>query len=141
MPARVALAIALVLALVPTGFRRRLPSGKDAVACAPEGRGDPPRHWVGCAGDGGARRGLTAAERLLHGLPIDPNQASAEELAGLPGISPGLAAAIVAERVARGPFASVEDVVRVRGIGRARLAAIRPHLAVDARPDAAAAAR
>jgi competence protein ComEA len=58
-------------------------------------------------------------------LRIDINSAGAEELARLPGIGPAIAAAIVADRTARGPFASVDDLLRVRGIGPAKLDGLR----------------
>lgn len=56
------------------------------------------------------------------GSPVTPglirvNQATAADLETLPGIGPALAAAIVAERVAHGPFRRPEDLVRVRGVG------------------------
>jgi len=40
----------------------------------------------------------------------------------LPGIGPATAAAIVTDREQHGPFASVDDLSRVRGIGPAKLA-------------------
>ncbi|MGD9688967.1 MAG: ComEA family DNA-binding protein [Phycisphaerales bacterium] len=49
--------------------------------------------------------------------PINLNTAGATELQLLPGIGPALAARIIADREANGPFASVEDLDRVRGIG------------------------
>src|SRR5262245_31476219 len=39
-------------------------------------------------------------------IPIDPNRASADELASLPGIGPALAQRIVAERTGGGSFAT-----------------------------------
>lgn len=92
-----------------------------------------PRHWLGCAADAGPRRDLSGGERLLLRLPLDPNRATAEELGQLPGLSPRLGAAIVADRIERGPFARVEEVERVRGIGPRRLERARPHLAVEPR--------
>lgn len=56
---------------------------------------------------------------------VDLNTASAEELATLPGIGPVTAAAIVADRAARGPFRRVDDLTRVRGIGAAKVAGLR----------------
>jgi competence protein ComEA len=56
---------------------------------------------------------------------IDLNSAGAEELTELPGIGPVTAAAIVEDRIARGPFLRVEDLLRVRGIGPAKLEALR----------------
>ncbi|HUG28483.1 MAG TPA: helix-hairpin-helix domain-containing protein, partial [Gemmatimonadales bacterium] len=48
---------------------------------------------------------------------INLNAATEAELLRLPGIGPAKARAIVAYRQSRGPFASVEDVLRVPGIG------------------------
>jgi competence protein ComEA len=57
--------------------------------------------------------------------PVDVNRASAEELQSLPGVGPATAAAIVAERERNGPFVGVDDLDRVRGIGPAKLEALR----------------
>ncbi len=56
--------------------------------------------------------------------PIDLNRATADQLDGLPGIGPATAAAIVAHREANGPFASVDELLEVRGIGPAKLEAL-----------------
>lgn len=53
------------------------------------------------------------------------NSATAAELEALPGVGPVLAGRIVAHREAHGPFASVEDLLDVPGIGEAKLAALR----------------
>ncbi len=50
---------------------------------------------------------------------LNVNRATAVELEGLPGIGPALARRIVADREARGPFATVEALDRVPGIGPA----------------------
>jgi len=94
----------------------------------------PPRHWIGCAADPGPRRELDGRERLVLGLPLDLNRASAAELALVPGLSPRLGEAVVADRERRGPFASVHDLERVKGIGPARLGRARPHLEVAPLP-------
>lgn len=57
--------------------------------------------------------------------PVDLNQASAAQLDELPGIGPTTAAAIVSHREQHGPFATVEDLEAVRGIGPAKLDALR----------------
>jgi len=57
---------------------------------------------------------------------IDVNQAGTEELRTLPGIGPALAQRIIDSRAGDGPFASVEDLLRVRGIGPKTLARLRP---------------
>lgn len=48
--------------------------------------------------------------------PVDLNTASQEELETLAGIGPVLAQRITEYREEHGPFASVEDITRVRGI-------------------------
>jgi competence protein ComEA len=62
--------------------------------------------------------------------PVDVNRATAGELDELPGVGPATALAIVAHREANGPFASVDDLEQVRGIGPAKLEAIRPLVTV-----------
>lgn len=130
MPARVALALALAAVLAAPVLRigvERPPAPRD---CVPEGRGEPPRHWLGCAADEGSRRALADDERLVLGRPLDPNVAGARALAFVPGLSRRLAEEIVADREANGPYGEVSDLVRVRGIGPKRLARAAPHLAV-----------
>jgi len=57
--------------------------------------------------------------------PVDLNTADASVLEGLPGVGPATAAAIVAHREQNGPFQSVDELLDVRGIGDAKLAALR----------------
>jgi competence ComEA-like helix-hairpin-helix protein len=64
------------------------------------------------------------AVRILASTRIDINRASAAEVALLPGIGPELAARIVEDRERNGPFATLDDLVRVRGIGPAILAGL-----------------
>lgn len=56
---------------------------------------------------------------------ININTASAPELETLPGVGPALAQSIVDHRETHGPFASVEEITEVRGIGQAILDEIR----------------
>jgi hypothetical protein len=66
-----------------------------------------------------------ALERLE--LPVDINRAEHDELASLPGIGPTLAERIIAGR----PYASVEELDRVRGIGPKRLEDLRARARID----------
>lgn len=90
-----------------------------------EGEDEPPPVVVdgGPAGSGG-RGGAPIGGSDPGGL-IDLNRAGPTELEVLPGVGPTTAAAIVEHREANGPFARVEDLLAVRGIGDAKLAAIR----------------
>lgn len=65
------------------------------------------------AGDAGAVS--TAADGA--GSKVNINRADAAELDTLPGVGPSTAEKIIADREANGPFASVEDLKRVSGIG------------------------
>lgn len=65
--------------------------------------------------------------------PIDPNTATAAELDRLPGIGPSLAARILEERT-RGPFTTVGDLTRVRGIGAALATTLAGHMSLPAGP-------
>ncbi len=62
-----------------------------------------------------------------NGVPalVDINQATTADLDRLPGIGPSTARAIVDHRTRNGPFASVDDLLAVRGIGPAKLAELR----------------
>jgi competence ComEA-like helix-hairpin-helix protein len=61
------------------------------------------------------------AEEPLWDPRVDLNAAGLAELRTLPGVGPVAAGRIVAEREAGGPFASVEDLVRVPGFGPAKV--------------------
>lgn len=66
-----------------------------------------------------------AAPARLPAVRIDLNSAPAAALVLLPGVGPRLAERIEADRAARGPFASVEDLARVSGVGPVTLEAIK----------------
>jgi competence protein ComEA len=57
--------------------------------------------------------------------PVNVNTATAAQLDVLPGVGPATAAAIVAHRDQYGPFQTVDQLGDVRGIGPAKLEAMR----------------
>lgn len=61
---------------------------------------------------------------------VNLNTASAEELQRLPGVGPSRAVAIVAYRD-RHPFRRVEELMRIRGIGRKTFRRLRPMLTLE----------
>lgn len=74
-----------------------------------------------------------AAETAAQGK-LDLNQATAEELEALPGVGPVLAERILAYRQEAGGFGSVEELLRVEGIGQARLEGLRDYVTVEEKP-------
>jgi competence protein ComEA len=101
----------------------RAPDAPHASAPAPsrDARGSAPSR------DGGRARPVRADDAT----PLDVNLASAAELERLPGVGPALAARIVDVRAREGPFGSVDDLRRVRGVGGATLERLRPRLVVN----------
>lgn len=98
---------------------------------------DGSRLWVPAVGEtvgpdvvavtpgSGAGAGAGAGDGRLV-APLNVNTAGAEALEELPGIGPALAAAIVEHRRRHGPFATVDELVEVSGIGPVKLEQIRP---------------
>lgn len=80
---------------------------------------------------GGADGGASAASGAgaSSGL-VNINTASAAELQTLSGIGPSMAQSIIDERTQNGAFASVDDLMRVSGIGEKKLAKIKDCICV-----------
>jgi competence protein ComEA len=62
--------------------------------------------------------------------PLDLNRADTTALQSLPGVGPALARRIVEAR-SQAPFRTVDDLLRVRGIGPATLTRLRPLVTVS----------
>lgn len=77
-----------------------------------------------------AKRGASKVSAQGSAGRVRINSASASELQSLPGVGPALAQRIIAER-SRGRFASAEDLLRVSGIGKAKLEKMRAYVEVD----------
>ena len=80
---------------------------------------------------GGAESGAatTLGAGSSSGL-VNINTASAAELQTLSGIGPSMAQSIIDERTKNGAFASVDDLMRVSGIGEKKLAKIKDCICV-----------
>ncbi len=92
------------------GDRVYVPRVSDAVAV--------PVGVTGPTGGPGGMNGEAAG-------PVSINTATIVELDALPGVGPATAAAIVAHREQFGPFSSIDGLADVRGIGPAKLDALR----------------
>ncbi len=69
-------------------------------------------------------------QRTERTLSVNINTAGREELLRLPGIGPAYADRILRYRREHGPFARVNDLDAVRGIGPKTLARLRPYVRV-----------
>lgn len=72
------------------------------------------------------------ARAVLLGHKLNVNSAHVRELSHVPGVSAKLAARIVAHRKRRGPFATLEKLQEVRGVGAKTIQKLAPFL--TARP-------
>ena len=79
---------------------------------------------------GSSVRTSTLRTKARASGPIALNRASAKELETLDGIGPVLAARIVSYRTQNGPFLTVEDLLKVSGIGAAKFAQFKDKLRV-----------
>lgn len=76
-----------------------------------------------------AAKGKAAGKGAAAGL-VNVNEATPEQLALLPGIGPSRAKAIADHRKAH-PFKRVEELTRIKGIGKKTFAKLRPHVALS----------
>ena len=90
----------------------------------------------GGSGSGGSAAGSAAGAASLGTSAIDSegrvniNTANEAELCTISGVGESTAKKIIAEREANGPFASVDDITRVSGIGEKKLASMRDSICV-----------
>lgn len=83
-----------------------------------------------------AKTGTTAAKsnsvkvKPRSSSVVSVNRASAKEFEALDGIGPVLASRIVSYRKANGPFASIDDLLKVPGIGAGTLSKFKTKLRV-----------
>ena len=96
------------------------------VACASLALGEHPRRSHGRVESATS----TSASATVAGESgvVNINQASAEELARLPGVGPARAKAIIELRRSR-PFQHPEEITKVAGIGRKMFGRMRPYIA------------
>jgi competence protein ComEA len=65
---------------------------------------------------------------------VNINTAELAQLESLQGIGPTLAQAILEYRAEHGPFTSIEDVMKVQGVGQAKFEAIKDLITVGKSP-------
>jgi competence protein ComEA len=85
-------------------------------------------YWTAQGGFQGRQIEIDRATPQSVAFEVDINLADWPELSALPNIGETLARRIVESRDAEGPFADVDDLQRVRGIGPRTLEQLRPYL-------------
>ena len=74
---------------------------------------------------------MSAANRLILGLPLDLNRVEVEDLVLVRGIGETTAKSIVRFRETHGSFKTVDELSKVEGIGEGRLQRLRTHFMVS----------
>ncbi len=77
-----------------------------------------------------AEKAAKEAPSSASSAKIDLNHASPEQLESLPGIGPSKAAAIISLRQRLKGFNRIEQLLRVKGIGRKTFRRLREHIAL-----------
>lgn len=90
---------------------------------------------MGEAGGGGSGAvapdvGASAQGAATADGPVNINRASESDLDALPGVGPSTAHAIVEDRDANGPFSTIEDLMRVSGIGEKKFEKLKSSICV-----------
>lgn len=104
----------------------------DKVYVPREGDNSAGAGAVSSGGSSGSEGGtaVTGASGSALSSLVNINKASAEELDALPGVGPSTAQAIVDDRTQNGPFASIEDLMRVSGIGEKKFERLKGRICV-----------
>lgn len=111
---------------VSDGQKVHVPTVEEAqAAAAAPAVGAGGGQGAGVASDSGSGGGSVSASGL-----VNINSATASELQTLSGVGESTANAIVRDREQNGPFSSVDDLMRVSGIGEKKLAKIRGSICV-----------
>lgn len=116
---------------VRDGMQIRVPVQKAARSNSTQSKKAQAKSGLGESASGkssSAKAGSGRNNSMMQSVRI--NSASAGELQQLPGIGPALAQRIVETRKG-GRFTSTEDLLRVPGIGKAKLAKLRDYVEVD----------
>ncbi len=100
-----------------------------AVAAGAGGPGAVPAAGSVGAPGAGAGAGAGAGSSTGGGPTVNVNAADVTQLEALNGVGPAIAAKIVEYRTQNGPFASVDDLAQVAGIGPKKLEAMRAQVA------------
>lgn len=91
---------------------------------------DGQKVFVPQKGQAGSAPSSPGAGAATGGTLVNINVATVDELDSLPGIGEATALAIIEEREANGAFASIEDLMRVSGVGEKKFEKLRDLICV-----------
>ena len=109
-------------------------ASQPSAPAQPVTAGAPPVATAPSAGSAGSGAPSPSTARASAEDPVFLNAASEADLRRLPGIGAKRAGAIVELRARVGRFRALEDLLKVKGIGRAMLRRLRPLLRIDPPP-------
>lgn len=69
-------------------------------------------------------------KKININYPLDLNRANFEELLTLPGIGPTIAQRIISYRYEKGNFKKLEELLKIKGIGKKKLEKLKPYLTI-----------
>jgi competence protein ComEA len=125
-PARLAVGVAEAATAAPAASAEPQASAAPSAVASAEASAEPDAGTAPAEeGDAGAQGAVAADGKVILNL------AAEEDLRRLPGVGPTRAQAILALRTRMKRFTRVEDLLRVKGLGRRALAKIRPHVRID----------
>ena len=116
---------------VRDGMQIRVPVQKAARTSSTQRKNAQAKSGLGESASGKYGSAKAGSGKKNNQMPrVRINSASVSELQQLPGIGPALAQRIVETRKG-GRFTSADDLLRVPGIGKAKLAKLRDYVEVD----------
>ncbi len=88
---------------------------------------------LACASAAPAAAAPSAAPKAgaTEARPVDINTADSAALESVPGIGKSLSQRILTFREKNGPFQSVDDLMKVQGVGEKSIQKLRPYLTVS----------
>jgi competence ComEA-like helix-hairpin-helix protein len=89
---------------------------------------EKPNHFERTPNGATSEESMSSSQNRLSTSLVNPNTASIEALAELPGIAEILARRLIDSREQDGPFRCPEDLLRVEGIGEKKMETLRPLL-------------
>lgn len=98
------------------------------VPFAGEAQGDS--NSTGSVGEPQSYSGVAPSSGSSGSSLVNINSASADELKTLPGVGDATAEAILEDRRSNGPFTSIEDLMRISGIGEKKFAKLKEKICV-----------